>query len=104
MQSPPSAPWEWTMTDAITHGGTDRSYRLCRCHSCGQESECTPMNDFYTLPSDDHGYLYCERCVMWQPRKDATFAGAPDDCRRRRSLARADRCQHAIVIRQPSAV
>lgn len=48
---------------AITHGGVDRAYRLCRCSICGQESRCTPDNDFYTVSSDPAGPLQCDRCM-----------------------------------------
>jgi hypothetical protein len=46
----------------ITHGGSDRGYKLCRCCDCGEESICTPDNDFYTTANDDNGPLKCERC------------------------------------------
>lgn len=47
---------------AITHGGMDRGYKLCRCDDCGEESICTPENDFYTTENNDNGPLKCERC------------------------------------------
>jgi late competence protein required for DNA uptake (superfamily II DNA/RNA helicase) len=48
----------------ITHGGTDRGDKLCRCSRCGRESRCTMFDDYYTLHGDDNGPLYCERCIM----------------------------------------
>ncbi len=57
--------------DVVTHGGTDRGYKLCRCHQCGQGSICTPTNDFYTTRSEDEP-LKCETCFRdymkaWKP-------------------------------------
>lgn len=61
-------PWvrcdDFLKTDAITHGGPDRGYKLCRCSDCGVEAVCTPMCDFYTLPGNDTGPLLCETCVL----------------------------------------
>lgn len=50
------------MSEALTHGDQPRQWRLCRCAQCGQESVCTPSNDFYTLGTDRAGPLYCEGC------------------------------------------
>jgi hypothetical protein len=39
----------------------DRGYKDCLCCVCGEVSQCTPSNDFYS--TDDHGEgLVCERC------------------------------------------
>lgn len=46
----------------ITHGGTDRGYKLCKCAKCGVEAECKPSFDFYTPPEDDKGPLRCYGC------------------------------------------
>lgn len=46
----------------ITHGGTDRGYKLCKCSKCGAEEVCTPRRDFYTLRGDTKGPLHCEDC------------------------------------------
>ena len=46
--------------EVITHGGTDRGYKICRCSNCNREEECTPQRDFYT--TIDNGPLYCETC------------------------------------------
>jgi len=46
----------------ITHGGPFRGYKLCECHVCGEQSVCTPSNDFYTRGNDDLGPLECEKC------------------------------------------
>ena len=47
---------------AITRGGSDRRYQVCRCSVCGLVEHCTPGNDFYTLGVDNKGLLYCELC------------------------------------------
>jgi hypothetical protein len=39
----------------------DRGYKQCLCCVCGEVSQCTPNNDFYS--TEDHGEgLVCERC------------------------------------------
>jgi hypothetical protein len=48
--------------EAITHGGSNRRYQICRCSVCGLVERCTPGNDFYTLGRDTTGPLHCERC------------------------------------------
>ena len=53
-----------TFGEIVTHGGSDRGNRLCRCSACGFESLCTPFCDFYTRPDDPEGPLLCENCVM----------------------------------------
>lgn len=55
----------------ITHGGTDRGYKLCKCAKCGDEHQCTPTRDFFTLRDDPTGLLYCESCMMSKWSKDA---------------------------------
>ncbi len=47
----------------ITHGGTDRGYKLCKCAKCGVERECTPAHDFFTYGDDLTGPLYCGHCL-----------------------------------------
>ena len=51
----------------ITHGGTDRGYKLCKCAKCGVEAECTPKTPFFTLGDDDVGPLHCMAC-FWDRR------------------------------------
>lgn len=56
-----------TEQEIITHGGTDRGYKMCRCNKCMIEKKCTPFFDFYTLDKDgDAGPLYCEICMRQQ--------------------------------------
>lgn len=50
--------------EPITHGGTKRGYKQCKCSKCGIVSQCTPNFDFYTT-TDPNGPLLCERC-FWQ--------------------------------------
>lgn len=59
---PAQGPIDVNFSGVITHGGTDRGYKLCRCHKCGVESVCTPSNDFYTTESVDEP-LKCEACL-----------------------------------------
>jgi hypothetical protein len=54
------------MREVITHGGTARLWKVCRCHWCGIEAHCTPNFDFYThTPTDPlrTGPLYCASCI-----------------------------------------
>lgn len=48
----------------ITHGGFDRSYKVCKCGGCGTEALCTPSHDFYTLTEQPDGLLYCFHCLI----------------------------------------
>jgi hypothetical protein len=48
--------------DYITHGGTDRGYKNCKCFKCGIVARCTPLFDFYTVDNDSTGPLFCEVC------------------------------------------
>lgn len=45
----------------VTHGGTDRRGKLCKCSVCGKTAFCTPHSDFY---GDDGEPLECEKCMM----------------------------------------
>jgi len=56
-------------TEVITHGGTDRGYKVCRCAACGYTAKCTVSNDFYTIGEDDSGLLYCESCLYSEARR-----------------------------------
>jgi hypothetical protein len=49
-----------------THGPVETCLNQeCRCCRCGEESVCTPSNDFYTRTKDPaNGPLYCEPCLM----------------------------------------
>lgn len=58
------------MSEPITHGGTDRGYKLCQCNQCKIVMKCTPRTDFYTIGSDTSGPLYCERCFWEMVRKN----------------------------------
>jgi hypothetical protein len=51
-------------TEPITHGGTDRGYKLCKCAKCGDVSVCTPFNDYYTARGSDNGPLFCGNCIF----------------------------------------
>lgn len=52
------------MSKPITHGGTDRAYKLCRCSECGIVQQCTPAFDFYVRNDQpEDGPLTCERCI-----------------------------------------
>lgn len=61
--------------EPITHGGTDRGYKICKCNQCGIVTECTPSFDFFTTDSDT-GPLICEPCLMvnmrnrWREEKE----------------------------------
>lgn len=55
--------------EVITHGGTDRCYKTCKCSSCGHTGICTISNDFYTIGEDDNGPLFCESCMYAESRK-----------------------------------
>ena len=49
----------------ITHGGTDRGYKVCQCSECGIVHECTPRFDFYTrFEAGLDSPLVCERCLI----------------------------------------
>lgn len=48
----------------ITHGGTDRRYKRCKCNNCGVIETCTPSHDFYTTNSAT-GPLLCQSC-FWE--------------------------------------
>ena len=52
------------MSEAITTGSEDRTYKMCKCAECGVKSVCTPSNDFYTIPKRDDDLLYCEPCMF----------------------------------------
>jgi hypothetical protein len=65
-----------SVDNPITHGGTNRQYKLCRCSDCGVEEFCTPSNDFYvrgkagdqlSLVDTADRLLVCEACVMVRP-------------------------------------
>ena len=43
----------------ITHVGTDRRFKQCKCRDCGHVRRCVPRFDFY---SNDDGTLSCEAC------------------------------------------
>jgi hypothetical protein len=63
-------------TEVITHGGTSRSYRVCRCARCGVKRRCTPDFDFYTFSNQAEGLLYCLDCL--KPAADeAGYKGEP---------------------------
>ena len=42
----------------ITHGGSNRAYKLCQCSVCGTVATCTPSFDYYTT-TDATGLLKC---------------------------------------------
>ncbi len=44
----------------IEQDGVPRGYQMCRCVKCKEVQQCTPSNDFYTMPDKDG--LFCERC------------------------------------------
>lgn len=52
----------------VTHGGTDRTYRVCRCSHCLVEAVCSPTDDFYTTdgpyPGATTSPLFCKSCVL----------------------------------------
>jgi hypothetical protein len=50
-----------TRENPITHGGTDRGYKMCQCSRCKRVSECTPSNDFYGGEGDP---LLCWACML----------------------------------------
>lgn len=53
------------MPNPITHGGTDRGYKACKCSRCGKVDICTPTRNFYTTDSET-GPLVCEPCLLWK--------------------------------------
>lgn len=54
-----------TKDQPITHGGTDRGYKLCKCSECGVVAICNPRFDFYTrTQAGDNSPLVCERCIL----------------------------------------
>jgi len=50
-----------TNEEPITHGGTDRGFKLCKCSECDTVKRCTPHQDFYTTDAGN-GPLLCELC------------------------------------------
>lgn len=52
------------MKKPITHGGSDRGYKMCKCRRCEIVTKCTPRFDFYTTDDEGNGPLICERCLM----------------------------------------
>lgn len=54
----------------ITHGGSDRGYKQCKCYRCGIVEVCTPARDFYTIDSAT-GPLWCETCFWLRKSREA---------------------------------
>ena len=56
--------------EVITSNNGDYCFKICRCHRCGCEEECTPNFDFYKSKTekDEQGreLLLCERCLMME--------------------------------------
>lgn len=60
-----------TRDDPLTHGGTDRRGRWCKCSECGRVEMCCVAFDFYIRPSRTFDApLTCEQCLMAVPASD----------------------------------
>ncbi len=66
-----------SLEEVIEKDGEDRRHKLCKCARCHEVARCTPSNDFYSVPDDPIGGLYCEVCfrVVAVARRDG---GTPD--------------------------
>lgn len=70
-----SDPTPTQASSPITHGGTERGYKVCKCSQCSVEELCTPSRDFYTTDSPT-GLLLCETCFWNRAEEQLNTVGS----------------------------